>query len=301
MPNPLSPSYNQVMERLSYITPDGQELRFVSPWYVIQEDGFGMPPLEYITQRGPFQHGETVKEVWLRPRTIQILVRREACNRPDYATLRDSLVNYMRPNRLPTITPGILRKYRANGTVREWFVYLTEGPSFPSHEPDKWDQWAIQDTIRFTAYDPVARDPTPHTQTYAATGGTASTFPITFPISFASFGSSDPLNYVGTWGTFPTIVINGPATGTLIRNLTTDEELNLSYAIPSGRVVTITLDYGNKRVLLDDGTNLIGYLTPSSDIGSFHLQPGVNDMQIYASGTSTITSVILSWYDRYIA
>lgn len=302
MPNPINTSYNQVMERTSYITPDGLELRFVSPWFILQEDGFGMPPIEYVTQRGPFQHGETVKEMWLRPRTIQILVRREACNRPEYATLRDSLIDYLRPNRGGhVVTPGLLRKYKANGGVREWFVYPTEGPSFPSHEPDKWDQWAIQDTIRFTAYDPVARDPTPHTLTYAATGGTASTFPITFPLSFASFGSSGPLAYAGTWDTFPTVVINGPATGALIRNLTTNEELNLSYAIPSGRVVTITLDYGNKKVLLDDGTNLIGYMTTGSAVGTFHLQPGLNDLQIYASGTSAITSIILSWYDRYIA
>lgn len=298
MPNPVY--VNQIEERLSYITPDGQELAFIPPWYVIQEDGLGMPPLEFVTQRGPLQHGETVKEIWLRPRTIQILVRRGACNRREYQNLRDSMLDIFRPNRLPEVTPGVLRKYRANGTVREWLVYPSEGPSFPSHEPDKWDQWAVQDTLRFTAYDPVARDPTQHTQVYAATGGTASIFPITFPISFASFGSTSDINYAGTWLTYPTIVINGPSTSTLIRNLTTNEELNLAYAIPSGRVVTITLDYGNKKVLLDDGTNLIGYMTTTSAIASFHLQPGVNSMQIYATGTSTITSVILSWFDRFI-
>ena len=57
-------------DRITYITPDGVEYMLSPPVWVLQEDGFGMPPIEYVTQRGPLQHGETVKNLFLRPRTI---------------------------------------------------------------------------------------------------------------------------------------------------------------------------------------------------------------------------------------
>lgn len=288
-----------IVERLTYFTPDNVEFMLSSPWYVIQEDGFGMPPLEFVTQRGPFQHGETVKGVWLRPRIIQLLVRREACSRSEYWDLRAALINTLRTNRTSNHTPGRLRKYLANGQVRELFAYPSEGPGFPSHDPNEWQQFSVQDTIRFTCYDPVARDPNIKTLVYASSGAVG-IFPLTFPITIASFGTSGPITYLGNWDTYPTITINGPVTGPFIRNLTTGEVISLNYTVPSARSVTINLEYGRKTVTLDDGTNLVGYVTADSDLGAFHLQPGSNNLQIYASGTSAISSVILSWYDRYI-
>lgn len=288
-----------IVERLTYFTPDNVEFMLSSPWYVIQEDGFGMPPLEFITQRGPFQHGETVKDIWLRPRIVQLMVRREACSRPEYWDLRAALLNTMRPNRTALPTPGRLRKYLANGQVRELFAYPSEGPGFPSHDPNEWQQFSVQDTIRFTCYDPVAQDPVLKSSAYASSGAVGA-FPITFPYQIASFGTNAPINYLGTWLAYPTIVINGPAVGAVIRNLTTDELISFSYTVASGRSVTFNLEYGRKTVTLDDGTNLIGYVSADSDLGSFHLTPGSNNMQVFASGTSAVSSIILSWYDRYI-
>jgi len=288
-----------IPERIAYITADDVELNLSAPWYVMQEDGFGMPPLEFVTQRGPFQHGETVKDIWVRPRTMQLIIRRSGTSRTDYQRLRMALIDTLRFNRSAHGAPGRLRKYLATGLVVEWDVFASEGPGFPSHDPNVWDQWSVQDTIRFTAYDPIARNPILRSTSYGASG-VVGLFPITFPLQIASFGASVPIDYRGTWGTFPTLYLNGPLTGTLIRNLATDEKLSFSYTIPSGRVVTIDLNYGRKTVTLDDGTNLIGYMSSDSDIGSFHLQPGENTMQIFATGTSAVSSVIFHWFDRYL-
>ena len=290
-----------VQERLVYITPDDVEFMLSAPWYVMQEDGFGMPPLEFVTQRGPFQHGETVKDIWVRPKVMQLMIRRSATSRTEYQNLRMHLINTLRFNRGPGHgpTPGRLRKYLANGRVVEWQVYASEGPGFPSHDPNIWDQWSIQDSIRFTAYDPIARDPRLKSVAYGSTG-VVGLFPITFPFQIASFGTSSPINYAGTWDTFPRIVLNGPLTGPIIRNLATDEKLSFTYSIPTGRTVTIDLEYGRKTVTLDDGTNLVGYMTSDSDVGSFHLQPGTNTLQIFATGTSGGSSVMLFWFDRYL-
>ena len=295
------PAYSgQIADRFTYITPDNQEFMLSSPWYVMSEDGLGMPPLEYITQRGPFQDGESVVSVWARPRTIQLMVRREACSRPEYWNLRTALINAMRPNRVSDRrTPGLLRKFMANGRTVEWLVYPSQGPGFPPGDQNSWDQFAIQDTIRFTAYDPIARNPIQQTFTFASSG-VVGTFPITFPYQFASFGSNSTIPYSGNWDAFPTITLNGPLTSPLVRNLTTGEKIALNTSIASGRTVTVVLDYGNKSITLDDGTNLIGFASADSDIGSFHLQPGDNNMQIFATGTSGISAVVLRWFDRVI-
>lgn len=296
MPGPGSP---QIFDRLTYITPDGVEYMLSSPTFVLQEDGLAMPPIEWITQRGPAQHGETLKGFFLRPRIIQMVVRREGCSRDDYWRLRGQLMDMLRPNRTTNPTPGILRKYTSLGQIREYDVYATEGPGFPSHDPDHWDQWAIHDTLRFTAYDPAARDPTVHALSFVS-GGVVGSFPITFPWQIASFGSSAPVTYNGTWLSYPTIIINGPMTSPLIRNLTTNELIQLNYAVGSGRTVTIDLRYGFKSITLDDGTNLIGFASSDSDLGTFHLQPGPNTFQIFGTGTSAVSSVQLSWFERFI-
>ena len=66
-------------EFLKYIAPDGAEYEFHVPSFVgrwvINQSGWGTPPIEHVTERGPFQHGETVKDYFLRPRTIQLLIR----------------------------------------------------------------------------------------------------------------------------------------------------------------------------------------------------------------------------------
>lgn len=297
----------QTLDRLTYITPDGVEYMLSSPLFVLQEDGYGMPPLEYVTQRGPFQDGESVKAVFLRPRTVQLVIRRNGCSRAEYWNIRNTLLDILRPRRSNPITgvaispstPGILRKYLANGAIRELFAFPSEGPGFPSHGPETWDEYSVQDTLRFTCYDPVARDPKLQSAAFVSSGS-ITTFPITFPLTIASFGSNTLIKTDGTWDTFPTIVINGPLTGATIVNTTTGERIALGYTIPAGHVVTFDLGFGRKTVTLDDGTNLIGYVTADSDLGTFHLQPGNNNMQVFGTGTSGTSSITLQWYKRYI-
>src|SRR5688572_21537598 len=87
--------------------------------WAISQSGWGTPPIEYVTQRGPFQHGETVIDYFLRPRVVQLLIRQQFCNRDDYWTGRAALLNGIRPNRqlTPTaILPGTLRRTLSDGS-----------------------------------------------------------------------------------------------------------------------------------------------------------------------------------------
>lgn len=287
---------------MEYVAPDGLKLSMAPPFFIVQDDGYGMPPIDYVTQRGPFQHGVTPKDFFLLPRVIQVIYRRNACSRAEYWNLRAQLLDVLRPGRLNgKPTPGILRKYLSNGKVREFFAIIQEGPSFPSNGDGTWDEWSIRDTLRFVCHDPVARDPNVKSVIVQSSGGTSGLFPITFPFTFGSLGTGGvTITYGGTWLSYPTIVFTGPLTGPIVNNLTTGEKVQLDTTIPAGRVVTANLQYGFKTVQLDDGTNYIGFVSPDSDMASFHLQPGTNQMQIIASGTSVASSIAIQWFERFI-
>lgn len=261
---------------------------------VLQEEGTGVTDIEYITQRGPFQHGETVEGHYLRPRVIQLTLRHQYCNRHDYWCGRQKLFDMVRPNR----GEGTLRKILRDGTKRDIKVYLQQGPSFPTREG--WDEWAIQETVRFIAYDPLFFNPIVQTITYSPLSTPPLVFPITFPITFLATSLTTLLNYVGNWSTYPTITILGPISDFRITNATTGEKIQLAYSLAAGRTITINLQYGNKTITLDDGTNLISYLSVDSDLAGFHLQPGNNTIIIYGLNVNFNTLVTLSWYDRYI-
>jgi hypothetical protein len=78
---------------------------------------FGMPPIRFITQRGPFQDGETPLDMRLDPRVIQIEIVNYLCNRTSFWTHRNELIDLLRPNRAfgATYNPLIYRKFLPGG------------------------------------------------------------------------------------------------------------------------------------------------------------------------------------------
>lgn len=103
--------------------------------YVLSVSGLGLPPIDYPSQRGPFQHGTTVLDYFLEPRVLQLALRQRlpdrgswwgnaipnpasAVSAPPYGQGRGGLLNALRPNRAPTAAisnwrPGRLRFYRS--------------------------------------------------------------------------------------------------------------------------------------------------------------------------------------------
>lgn len=294
----------QTRERITYFTPDGVEFILHTPprRNVLSVEGTGMSPLEYITSRGALQHGETIHDVFLRPRIIQMLIRHNHCDRLNYWDGRANLLNYIRPNRASASNLGKLRYFMLDGTNRDIDVTILEGPKFEPSVIGRWDELAFQEVLRWLAPNPTWYDPSEQTTTFLGTQQLI--FPITFPIVFGWFGQAN-LVYSGTWLEYPIIEIIGPITNPGIVNQTTDQLLALNYDVAAGESVTFDLRYGVKTVTNNSGVNLIGYLTTNSDM-SFHLAPadeapgGVNVIVVSGQGSTSNATIIIRWFRRFI-
>lgn len=280
--------------------------------------GLGMPPIEYITQRGPFQHGRSALGYRLQPRIIQLVHRRLGCNRDEYWDNRSDLIDKLRPNRqfANSFEPGRLRKILPDGTVRDIKVLIERGPRF-NPRSQMWDEYAFQETLRFIAHDPIVFDPALQSAVWVL-GSLENliffeavnwTDRMVFPIWFGATSLSDVLNvtYTGTWLANPTILITGPLNSPRILNNTTVEEIALDYNVSVGETVTINLEYGQKTIINNTSVNLIGTATANSDIATFHIAPnpeapaGINQLQVIGDSAAIgSTEVRIQWNTNYI-
>lgn len=297
-------------EDITYISPAGEVYPLSVPApvgrWVIGASGLGTPPLEYAVTRGPAQNGVTVRDFFLLPRVIQLLIRQQFCGRGQWWDGRASILDALRPNRQLIATaavPGTLRFTRSDGSKRSISAFLESGPNFEPSQIGRWDEWAFQEVLRFVCHDPLFFDPAEQAALF--TGGEQLVFPIVFPITFGSFGGLTAITYAGTWASYPTITLTGPMSDPRIENVTTGEVIQFDFDIPAGVAVTVTLTYGQKTVTDSLGNNLIGVVTPASDLATFHLAAapeapgGMNQVQVNASGTSVNSAVALTWYSRF--
>lgn len=296
-------------ERLVYVRPDGVKYRLHAPpnKVVMSEEGFGLPPLEYVVDRAPFQHGDTVRSFHLNPRPVQLVVLHNFCSRAEYWDGRASLLDAIRPNRVTdfqTQAVGKLLYYLANGQKRQLDVLPDSGPGFAPPQGG-WREWSFMEVLRFTAHDPAWYDPAQQSAAFSIGSASAVVFPIVFPITFAETLSVSAITYAGSWLEYPSFTVAGPVTGLRIVNLTTGQVLQLNYSLPAGYSLTITLR-GIKSIQRSDGVNLLNHLSDDSNLSTFALLPdpeapgGINNIQVGGSGTTASTVITMHWHSRYI-
>ncbi len=292
-------------ERDLYITVDGTSYELSSPptRFVLSVEGQGMPPIQYVTQRGAYQHGDTVRDFFLQPRIVQMVVRHTFCDRTAYWAGRSELLNLLRPNRGGTPGIGTLRKILPGGVIRDLCCVIQQGPNFAPRNVsvggnNVWDELAYTETLRFVADNPIYYDPKGNVTTVSAPH--VGTFPLTFPWVFPLHTFTSNITYAGNWDEYPTIVVKGPLTSLTITNSTTNEVINFSYPLVTGQSVIFTLTYGLKTVTLQDGTNLIGYVSVPGNLAQWHLTPGVNNINVSIAGEGASTQVTFTYFNRYI-
>lgn len=302
------------LEFTSFITPDGVEYKFDTSYrFLMTIEGEGMPSINYITQKSPFQHGETLIDYRLQPRVIQMVLDHKGKSRDDYWANRTSLLNAVRPNRgsVGFVGQGTLRKIFSNGNIRDLDCVIQQGPVFSARDIGVWNEYGFRETLRFIAYDPTFYDPTPLIYSMSPIRDEAALtnliFPFSFPFQLGSSIASDSnsIVYDGTWLAYPKIVLVGPMREYEVHNLSTGEALFLRHTLIFGETVTIDLAFGRKTVISSLGIDLNGSI--DGDLMTFHIAPagevtgGINQIDIIVRGTNDDESAMsFEIYKRFI-
>lgn len=288
--------------------------------YTMTVIGQGMPEIQYLTQQGAFQHGETILDYRFQPRIIQyVLQDRHALSRKQYWQQRARWLNWLRPNRQlgGSFAPGRLRKVLPDGSIRDIDAFIEEGPLFEARTLDAWDELAIAETLRFRCPDPTWYDPVTASATWTvemwdgwifhAAGYTGHlVFPVNSLFGTDVLSGTTTITYTGTWYAYPTIIILGPISNLVLKHVELDRKLALAYDIGVGEMVTITTAYGNKTITNQLGENLIGTLSTDSDL-NFFLAPdplvagGVNTLTVSGNNADVSQTLVTMHYNtRYI-
>jgi hypothetical protein len=307
-----------IREKVEYISPDGKVYQLHDPASraVLSMTGWGVPPVEKATTRGPFQHGRTPLTERVPARTLGVNIMYQRSTREDYLAARTELIDILRYNRssMDDPQPGFLRWYRADGTIRQADVILSKGPDFDSKHP--WDSFTIEENLEFEADNPIIYDPTINALNLSDLGCefvTQLTFPhsfssrsLEFGLTFCSNTGSVVIPYRGTFEEFPLISITGPAKDIEITHETTGLVLGLSYTIAAGETVYFDLSYDEKLVYNSFGDSLLGRITSISSLGLWSLLPdptvtnGDNSVQVAVQDGAGATEIMFSYYNRYL-
>lgn len=169
-------------------------------------------------------------------------------------------------------------------------------PEPPIIDWPKFPYFTVQ--MQFTAYDPIIYSANAQSQTgIAVPAGGGLTFPLVFPLTFESSGSTGQVTIYnnGNIESYPILTITGLMTNPLIRNATTGETFQLTYTSTVND--TIVIDMAARTVTLNENTNLLGNVVDGSDWWT--LTPGANMVALSTSSTADTGTLGLSWRDAF--
>ena len=279
-----------------YSLDDGTICRLVG------HDGWGMPPLHRLTERGPNQHGQTDLGYRLDPRIGTLALLLPVTTLTEMYTRRDQLLDIFAPGNSPSLAWTM-----SYGT--RYIDCHVDGEVAMPWEPKRWAAQLI--ALRLRCPDPTFYDPTAEVVTFALGGGGDSMevpLAIPWPIGASTLDQTVSITYSGNWRSHPhRIRIVGPITDCVITNETTDEVLDFTgTTIAAADYYDIDCRYGYKTVTDAAGDNKIADLTEDSDLATWHLAPspeaagGVNDINVTGSSVTEATEIYLNYYTRYL-
>ena len=264
---------------------------------------WGLSPSHRITQRGPYQEGDSDIDFRLDPRVINLPIVSPASSMDEAMRVRAKLLQIFT---IGNDNAQVYIEYQGE-VVRQYRnldVRVAGGLTMDSDAKD----FNVRGVIQLRAANPTWYD------TFGTTSaisdqifGTPTPYPKPYPVPYGSdtINKITSINYNGSWPTFPVIQCVGPAT-----NLTITDSLgniiNFDDPILAGDTWTIDLSYGAKTVVDQNGVNKFSSLDISSNLVSWGLYPnptvenGVNTISVSATGTDSDSQVTMTYYARYI-
>jgi len=269
----------------------------------VGEDGWGMAPVRRITDRGPLQHGDSDIDFRLEPRLATLKLLAPASTLAGHWNIRSMLLQIFRPsNTAIQLLWGL-----DNGAQRAIDVHYAGDLSFPSEGRLGYTQTAV---VQLRAADPTFYDPALQNVIYGVGGGGgawAIPWAIPWSIGAATVDQTRSIAYLGSWRTYPIIVITGPLNSAVVTNVTTGDKLDFTgYNIAALDTLTIDCRAGVKTVVDAAGVNKIDKLSDDSDLQTFSLEAnpeapgGVNSIHATGSAATSATEINLQYYTRYV-
>jgi hypothetical protein len=270
------------------------------------DDGWGMPDIDHIAERGALQNGETPIDFRFLPRVINLNLFVQADNYVDLLQARQKLGTIFGvSNTEGTLTITYSSTVGATTTTysRSLDVLVRGGLEYGSFD---YRDYNLDATVELRASDPMWYDPAEASliSTQVVTG-TPTPIPTLIPTTFggASISQITNITYSGTAVEYPkfTIVVGATnITDLNILNQTTGKILTFPILF-AGRTYIVDLTYGYKTIVNDLGENCIGLLSSSSNLATWAIDPavGVNAIQVTSSTANSETSVTMEYYNRY--
>jgi len=194
---------------------------------------------------------------------------------------------------------GTLKVTSADGTVRTLTCRYKRGLEMtgqPDYEALTWNRVILT----FRAVDPFWYALSPVLDTWSLSTPTGYFLPMP-PLrvtSSAIFADVTVAN-AGDVETWPVWTINGPGSAIVIENLTSGKKIDLPVTLSAGESIAIDTRQNKKTVIKNDGANLFPSLTKDSALWS--LQKGDNSVRVTMNGADATSSVVLSFYPRYLS
>ena len=269
--------------------------------YLTGTIGWGLAPSHRITQRGPFQEGDSDIDFRLDPRIMSLPFVATAKTIEEHFSVRNTLLNVFKPGNdtcLFKVTYG-------DGTeTRNIDVKVVGGLTMDTDSKD----FNVRGVIQLRAADPTWSGGIEFEEQLTNTVfGTPTPYPKPYPVPYGadSVNAVTPITYNGTWLSYPVITAFGPLTDLVITDAQ-NHSIKFTTPIPASTYVSINLKYNFKTVTDQDGVNRFEWLSIDSDMTNFALFPspfildGINTLSVSATGTDANSLVTLNYIPRYI-
>jgi hypothetical protein len=265
---------------------------------VVEFDGFGMPIVRRLVQRGPLQNGDTDVGYRLDPRVVRLLVLAYAGDDAAIIAARAALIGLLKPG-----SDVISIRWTYDGVSKQIDTHYAGGLTLPSTD------WKLQHHrmgFELRASDPTWYDPESTIVGIAQTGGgTGMPIPFVFDMTL---GASDldvtqaiDLIHANSWNTYPTITVTGPVTNLVITNGETADKIAFTgFTIGAGVTYKIDLRYGYKTVTDHLAANQISKLSNDSDLATWRLVAGENSIRVVGTSITSATLISFQFNERFI-
>jgi hypothetical protein len=271
--------------------------------YVAGAVNWGIAPVTRITQRGPFQDGDTDIDYRLNPRVINLPIVIPGTSYEQFASNRENLIQMFKPGNDTATLRQTTNEDTFYEAARSIDVKIA-GATMDSTPTD----YNVRAVIQLRADDPTWYNSTQKTQEITYTQlGTPTPYPKPYPVPYgnSSVDNTIVITYTGTVIASPILQCVGPLTNLVIVD-GGGRMISLTNTVPDGDTWTIDLRYGRKTITDQNGVNKFSSLSISSDIINWGLYPdptfdaGQNFISVSATGTNSNSHVYIYWYDRYV-